>query len=49
MILLSDAGWSPPRIAGHLKYHAKTVRLALERFNIEQEDRQKTPTGPSIA
>jgi len=32
MILLSDAGWSPPRIAGHLNYHAKTVRLVLRRF-----------------
>ena len=33
MILLSDAGWSPPRIAGHLNYHAKTVRLVLRRFH----------------
>lgn len=32
MILLSDAGWSPPRIADHMKYHAKTVRLALKHF-----------------
>lgn len=32
MILLSDAGWSPPRIATHLEYHAKTVRLALKHF-----------------
>ena len=36
MILLSDADWSSPRIEGHLKYHAKTVRLALEHFNQEQ-------------
>ncbi len=33
MILLSDAGWSPPRIAGHLNYHAQTVRLVLRRFH----------------
>ena len=33
MILLSDAGWSPPRIADHLNYHAKTVRLVLRRFH----------------
>ena len=33
MILLSDADWSSPRIECHLKYHAKTVRLALEHFN----------------
>ncbi len=32
MILLSDAGWSPPRIADHLNYHAKTVRLVLRRY-----------------
>jgi transposase len=35
MILLSDAGWSPPRIAEHLKYHAKTVRLVLRRFHAQ--------------
>ena len=29
MILLSDACWSPPTIADHLNYHAKTVRLVL--------------------
>jgi transposase len=32
MLLLSAAGWSPPRIATHLGYHAKTVRLVLKRF-----------------
>jgi transposase len=32
MVLLSDAGWSPPRIAGHLGYCAATVRTALARF-----------------
>lgn len=35
MIFLSDTGWSPPRIAEHLNYHAKTVRLVLDRFNRE--------------
>jgi putative transposase len=35
MVLLSDAGWSPPRIAGHLNYHAKTVRLVLRRFRVQ--------------
>ena len=33
MILLSDAGWSPPRIAEHLTNHAKTMRLVLRRFH----------------
>ena len=33
MILLSDAGWSPPTIADHLNYHAKTVRLVLKQFH----------------
>lgn len=32
MVLLSAAGWSPPRIAEHLHCHAKTVRLVLVRF-----------------
>lgn len=32
MIGLAAAGWSPPRIATHLGYHAKTVRLVLKRF-----------------
>lgn len=32
MILLSDDGWSPPRIARHLGYHPHTVRAALRRF-----------------
>ncbi|HZU75649.1 MAG TPA: helix-turn-helix domain-containing protein [Dehalococcoidia bacterium] len=29
---LSDAGWSPPRIATHLAYHPHTVRAVLRRF-----------------
>jgi len=32
MVLLSDAGWSPPRIATHLGYHAVTARSVLKRF-----------------
>jgi transposase len=32
MVLLSDAGWSPPRIAAHLGCCAATVRAALKRF-----------------
>lgn len=32
MVFLSDAGWSPPRIAGHLGRHPHTVRAALTGF-----------------
>jgi transposase len=32
MVFLSDAGWSPPRIAGHLGYHPQTVRDRLRDF-----------------
>lgn len=32
MVLLSDAGWSPPRIAEHLGRHPHTVRAALKGF-----------------
>jgi putative transposase len=32
MLLLSADGWSPPRIAAHLAYHAHTVRAVLRRF-----------------
>jgi transposase len=32
MVLLSDAGWSPPRIAEHLGYCGQTVRDALRGF-----------------
>jgi hypothetical protein len=32
MVLMSDAGWSPPRIAGHLGRHPHTVRAALKGF-----------------
>jgi transposase len=32
MVALSDAGWSPPRIAAHLGYCAHTVRDLLKDF-----------------
>ena len=32
MVTLSDAGWSPPRIAAHLGYHPQTVRDLLRAF-----------------
>src|SRR5918994_5224013 len=32
MVFLSDAGWSPPRIAAHLGYHPQTVRDRLRDF-----------------
>lgn len=32
MVALSDAGWSPPRIAAHLGYHPQTVRDRLRDF-----------------
>jgi putative transposase len=33
MVLLSDAGWSPPRIAEHLACYPQTVRATIHRFN----------------
>ena len=32
MVLMSAAGWSPPRIAEHLGRHPHTVRSALKGF-----------------
>jgi putative transposase len=32
MVLMSAAGWSPPKIAGHLGRHPHTVRAALKGF-----------------
>ena len=32
MVFLSDAGWSPPRIAQYLGRHPHTVRAALKGF-----------------
>jgi putative transposase len=31
-VLLSDAGWSPPRIAAHLGWHPHTARALLQDF-----------------
>jgi transposase len=33
MVWLSDAGWSPPRIAAHLGRDPQTVRALLHEFN----------------
>jgi transposase len=38
MVLLSDAGWPPPRIAAHLGYCAATVRTVLKRFDAAGAD-----------
>ncbi|HIM18065.1 MAG TPA: helix-turn-helix domain-containing protein [Dehalococcoidia bacterium] len=35
MILLSDAGWSPPAIATHLGYCSATTRRVLRGFQID--------------
>jgi putative transposase len=35
MTLLSAAGWSPPRIAVHLRCHPETVRRLLKRVQTE--------------
>jgi len=32
MVLLSEAGWSPPRIAAHLRRYPQTVRKVLHDF-----------------
>jgi transposase len=32
MVRLADAGWSIPRIAGHLGYHEQTVRKYIKAF-----------------
>ena len=43
MVLLSDAGWSAARIAGHLGCHYRTARNLLKDF------RQRGPTPSSPA
>jgi transposase len=48
MVLLSAAGWSPPRIAEHLRYCPQTVRTVLRDYR----DRgavglSPRPTGPA--
>ena len=51
MVLLSDAGWSAPRIAGHLGYCAATVRTALKGFCASGPDglRRRRPGPPKDA
>src|SRR5512135_249774 len=48
IVFLSDAGWSPPRIAAHLGYHPQTVRDRLRDFLTRGTDAlyPKTP-GPA--
>lgn len=46
-VLLSDAGWPVPRIAGHLGCHPATVRGVLKRFGIAgPASRRRAPPGP---
>jgi transposase len=51
MVLLSATGWSPPRIARHLRCHAKTVRLVLQRFQAQGPPslRRRRPGPPPNA
>jgi putative transposase len=47
MVLLSAAGWSPPRIAAHLGYHPATVRQVLVRFGeAGPPSLRRKPPGP---
>lgn len=48
MVLLSDAGWSAPRIAAHLGCCAATVRAVLKRFRAEGASglRRRRPGPP---
>src|SRR5262245_10042497 len=47
MVLLSDAGWSAPRIAAHLGCHPHTARQAL-RLSAQQGTAgfARRPSGP---
>jgi transposase len=51
MVLLSATGWSPPRIARHLRCHAKTVRLVLLRCQAQGPPslRRRRPGPPPNA
>lgn len=47
MVLLSDAGWTVPRIAGHLACHPATVRGVLKRFRADgPASLRRSPPGP---
>ena len=48
MLMLSAEGWSVPKIASHLGYHPKTVRLALKGFLAEgTKSLRHHPPGPT--
>jgi putative transposase len=48
MVLLSDAGWSPPRIARHLGCYHQTVRDLLHDFRQRgSQALYPRPTGPA--
>jgi hypothetical protein len=50
LVLLSAAGWSPPRIAAHLGYHPATVRTMLVRFHESgPASLCRKPLGPRCA
>jgi len=47
MVCLSDAGWSPPKIAQHLGYCTATVRRILTRFRANGvAGLHRRPPGP---
>ena len=47
LVLLSDAGWSVPRIAAHLACHPATVRGVLKRFRADGvPSLRRSPPGP---
>ena len=46
MVLMSAAGWSPPKIAEHLGRHPHTVRAALKGFAARGTG-CSTPTPPA--
>src|SRR4051794_24455254 len=51
MVLLSDAGWSAPRIAAHLGYCGQTVRDLLRAFLARGTDALhafRTGLGPDL-
>jgi transposase len=45
-VLLSDAGWSAPRIASHLGCHAVTLRAVLKRFREAGASLRRGRPGP---
>ena len=52
MVLLSDAGWSPPRIAQHLGCYPQTVRNTLHAYAARKAAAlfpRKTGPAPDVA